>query len=114
MDDAPGGIEAAVPVLQETFESYVFPDMKIGWNTYVSLIGHPDQQSARCFRCHNGVLRDPTGAEISLDCNTCHYVLATAQPDPQILKVLSGQCSGLVREASPNAVNAANRSFSAG
>ena len=76
-------------MLQATHELYVYPDMNVQWNTYPSLIGHPIPQTARCFRCHGGVLKDAQGEPISLDCDTCHYILANRQKGPAILKVLT-------------------------
>jgi hypothetical protein len=83
-------IEAAIKVLQEVHALYVYPDMNVQWNTYPSLIGHPTPETPRCFRCHDGVLRDSQDEPITLDCDACHYVLATRQKDPAILKLLRG------------------------
>jgi hypothetical protein len=81
-------LETVVPVLQQTHELYVYPDMNVQWNTYPSLIGHPIPQTARCFRCH-GVLRDAQDELISLDCESCHYVLADRQEHPAIMRLLT-------------------------
>lgn len=81
-------IEAAVPVLQDTYDTYVWPRMNIRWNTYPSLIGHPIQETSACFRCHDGLLADEQGQGIATDCEACHYVLAREEQDPMVLKVL--------------------------
>lgn len=81
-------VEATVPVLQEIHSLFVYPEMKIEWNTYPSWIGHPTPQTGACFRCHNGLLRDENGIEITMDCNACHHVLAQEEANPLILRVL--------------------------
>jgi hypothetical protein len=84
-------IEDAIAVMQDIHRMNVFPQMEIHWNTYPSLIGHGDTVSARCFRCHDGAMRDQDGMQITIDCDACHYVLARDSTDPQILKVLGGR-----------------------
>jgi hypothetical protein len=86
-----GQIEAAVPHLQETHRLYVYPYMRVRWNTYPSLIGHPESTTLGCFRCHDGILRDQHGETITADCDVCHHVLAREQSDPAILRILAGQ-----------------------
>lgn len=81
-------LEEIVPILQDLHTTYVYPEMKIQWNTYPSLIGHPTAYTAACFRCHDGVLVDEKGLQITNDCNACHYVLAEDEQDPMILRML--------------------------
>ena len=81
-------VEAAVPQLREMYRTHVFPEMNIGWDTYYSLIGHPTKNTAGCFRCHDGLLRDEEGRGITLACDSCHHVLARDEPDPAILRQL--------------------------
>ncbi len=81
-------LEGATSALQEIHRLYVYPRMKIRWNTYPSRIGHSTQHTAGCFRCHNGILRDPEEKPISMDCETCHHVLANREKDPIVLRVL--------------------------
>ncbi len=81
-------VKSAVPILQEIHRLFVHPEMKIEWNTYPSLLGHPTPQTAGCFRCHDGVLRDEQGIPITTKCESCHYVLANKELDPAILKIL--------------------------
>jgi hypothetical protein len=79
------GVRAMVPELQEIHRSFVFPQMNIGWNTYNSRIGHATPHTQACFRCHNGILRDPGGEPITLDCKACHFILANREVNPRIL-----------------------------
>ncbi len=81
-------IEASVAPLQDIHRVFVYPEMKIQWDTYPSLIGHPTPATAACFRCHNGVLRDDRGRPITVECDACHYVLADHETNPEILRTL--------------------------
>ena len=78
-------VRAVVPEVQAIHRAYVFPSMKIGWNTYNSNIGHATPHTQACFRCHNGILRDEAGTAITLDCNSCHFILANRETNPRIL-----------------------------
>ena len=81
-------IELAVPALQRIYRLNVHPSMRIEWNTYPSLIGHPTSATSACFRCHDGLLQDAQGATITADCEACHFVLADKERDPIILRFL--------------------------
>ncbi len=78
-------VRETVPALQDIHRAFVFPSMNIQWHTYNSNIGHATQYNQACFRCHNGVLRDDTDESITLDCTSCHYILANRETDPRIL-----------------------------
>jgi hypothetical protein len=84
-------IDQAIGVLSEIYRANVFPKMRIRWNTYTSLIGHGDAVSGRCFRCHDGAMRDQAGEPITIECESCHYVLARDSEDPKVLNVLRGR-----------------------
>ena len=84
-------VRASVPVLQEIHELYVHPEMNLQWNTYNSLLGHPTEHTAACFRCHNGVMRDEEGIPITTECEACHFVLADKERDPMILRILENR-----------------------
>ena len=81
-------LDAVVPSLQEIHSLFVFPGMKIDWNTYPSHIGHPTPQTPGCFRCHDGILADEQGETITNDCEPCHFVLADKVKDPLVLRML--------------------------
>lgn len=81
-------IVEATGVLKDLHTTYVYPGMGIQWNTYPSRIGHPTSYTAGCFRCHDGVLRDPAGVQITNDCNACHFVLAEDEKDPIVLRLM--------------------------
>jgi len=80
-----------VTILQGLHELYIYPEMKIKWNTYPSRIGHPTAHTSACFRCHGGLLVDVEGKQITNDCSACHYVLAEDEKDPMILRMLEDQ-----------------------
>lgn len=84
-------VEAAAAALSDAYRANIFPQMRITWNTYPSLIGHGDAVSGRCFRCHDGAMRDQAGKTVPIDCQTCHYVLARDSENPKVLNVLRGQ-----------------------
>jgi NapC/NirT cytochrome c family, N-terminal region len=81
-------IEQAAEGIVYIYDGNVFPAMNITWGTYPNNLGHTDFPG--CFRCHDGSHVSKANKEITQDCNTCHSLLAMEEPDPQILKELSG------------------------
>ena len=81
----------AIEALQELHAIYVYPEMKIEWNTYPSRIGHPTAYTNGCFRCHDGAMVNSIGEQITSDCRACHFVLAEDEQDPVILRMLEDQ-----------------------
>jgi len=84
-------LERAIAGTQAAYAQNVFPEMNIGWGTYVKQIGHGPDFDIGCFRCHDDRHKSPDGRTISADCNTCHTMLATEEADPPILKTLRGE-----------------------
>jgi hypothetical protein len=83
-----GLIERAVTGVQAAYSENVFPEMNIEWETYPNHIGH--MENPGCFRCHDESHETSNGETISMDCETCHIVLAEDEKDPAILKTLYG------------------------
>ena len=81
-------VEASVAPLQDIHDLYVYPEMNLQWDTYYSLLGHPTEHTAACFRCHNGIMRDEDAIPITTECVACHFVLADKEQDPMILRIL--------------------------
>jgi hypothetical protein len=81
-------VRATVEPLHDMIRMYVYPEMNLQWNTYPSLLGHPTEHTAACFRCHNGVMLDQEGVAITTECEACHFVLADKEQDPMILRIL--------------------------
>ena len=79
-------VATAADELAKAFSLNVFPQMGIKWGTYKSNIGHND--TLGCFRCHDDQHKAPDGKTISMDCSTCHKLLANDEKDPEIIKQL--------------------------
>lgn len=87
--DRPEAIAAAGEALGDIYCWNVFPDMNVTWGTYKSHIGHPDMSAeVGCFRCHGGEHTTEDGETISVECTTCHSILAQEEEDPEILRTL--------------------------
>lgn len=81
-------VDKAITGVQAAYLENVFPEMGIQWNTYSSNLGHTNEMG--CFRCHNEEHESTNGEIISMDCDTCHTILAEEEGDPEILKTLLG------------------------
>ncbi len=79
----------AIAGIQKAYCDNVFPDMNIVWGTYSNHLGHV--QDSGCFRCHDEEHESEDGEVISMDCDTCHVILAEEEEDPEILQTLSGE-----------------------
>ncbi|MBI4912366.1 MAG: NapC/NirT family cytochrome c [Acidobacteria bacterium] len=80
-------VEAAAVAVKEIYLRNIFPEMKINWGTHPNQIGH--EESAGCFRCHDGSHKAADGRVIEADCTTCHTILAQDEKDPKVLKDIS-------------------------
>ncbi len=80
-----GMIDRAVAGVQMAYVENVFPEMNIQWNTYDNWMSHDG-----CFRCHNYQHEAETGELISMDCDTCHTILAEEEHNPEVLRQLLG------------------------
>jgi hypothetical protein len=87
--DAQGdALRKSIAGIQAAYAENVFPEMNIKWGTYTNHLGHNDDVG--CFRCHDEDHQTEAGEVISMDCNTCHTILAEDEQDPEILRTLSG------------------------
>jgi hypothetical protein len=66
-------IKAAITYLQNTYDHYFFPSMKVRWDTYLTNDTHFYFQG--CFRCHDGQHKSVDGSVIPSGCNECHVIL---------------------------------------
>jgi Ni/Fe-hydrogenase b-type cytochrome subunit len=66
-------IDAAITYLQDTYDRYFFPAMKVRWDTYSVNEGH--MQFPGCFRCHDGQHKSLGGKAIRSACGDCHKIL---------------------------------------
>jgi hypothetical protein len=83
-------VTAAAEALGDIYAWNVFPSMNITWGTYVNHLGHDADMSSDvgCFRCHGGEHTNEEGEMISMDCSTCHSILAQEEENPEILTTL--------------------------
>ncbi len=78
-------IQQAVQTLQTIYSDSHFPDWQVYPTTYPDNIGH--DESAGCFRCHDGKHLSQGGQSIRLHCNICHTIpqtVAADQPAPAL------------------------------
>ncbi|HJQ27508.1 MAG TPA: NapC/NirT family cytochrome c [Blastocatellia bacterium] len=69
----PQAVRSAIGEVQRIFKTYIFPEMKVDWQTHPDNIGHMYFQG--CFRCHDGQHVSKEGKVIRNECNICHTVL---------------------------------------
>jgi hypothetical protein len=85
----PEALNKSIAGIQKAYAENVFPEMNIKWGTYTNHLGHNDDVG--CFRCHDEDHQTENGEVISMDCDTCHTILAEDEADPAILRTLSGR-----------------------
>ena len=66
-------IQAAIAEIQRLYETNIFPEMKVNWETHPNNLGHFNYPG--CFRCHDGQHVSQEGKVIPKDCNSCHVIL---------------------------------------
>jgi len=76
-------IDSAARGILAVYRRNVFPEMRVQWGGYPNNLGHTDFPG--CFRCHDENHASSDGKTVSQDCNTCHAMLATDEPNPKVL-----------------------------
>ena len=71
--DKQDAIKGAIAALQNIYDRYFFPAMKVRWDTYPTNDTH--FYSVGCFRCHDGQHKSVDGSVIRSDCDTCHKIM---------------------------------------
>lgn len=79
-------VEQSAAALVAIYKRNVFPEMKVDWGTYPDHIGHTDFPG--CFRCHDQMHVSAEGRAISMNCSSCHQLLAMEESDPEVLRNL--------------------------
>jgi len=79
-------IRHAGQALIAIYKRNLFPDLKVGWETYPNNLGHTDYPG--CFRCHDDSHATADKKTITQDCGACHQALAVEETSPEILKTL--------------------------
>jgi hypothetical protein len=78
-------VDAAGKVLAEEWTHNNFPDMKVGWGTYVDFFQH----DPGCFRCHDSKLVNAKGDAMQQRCSgACHEVIASDEEKPEAMDIL--------------------------
>jgi hypothetical protein len=65
-------VDNAIIQLQRYYRDGVFFDQKVDWATHPNNVGH--QESAGCFRCHDGKHLSEAKEAVRLECNLCHSI----------------------------------------
>jgi hypothetical protein len=88
-----GLVDKAILGVQATYAENVFPEMNIQWNTYKNHVAHTEDFDPQigCMRCHNDEHETAAGEVISMDCDTCHTILAENEAAVDISKLLQGK-----------------------
>jgi len=77
-------VQTAGKLLAEDWSRNNFPDMKIGWGTYVDFFQHDG-----CWRCHDKKHVNAKGDAVAQNCSgACHEVIADHEEKPEALDVL--------------------------
>jgi hypothetical protein len=69
-DAPPTDVARAIDEVIHLYRVSVFPDMRVGWGTYVTRLGHAD--GSGCFRCHDDGHKTRSERVIRQDCELCH------------------------------------------
>ena len=65
-------VDAAVDELINLYQEMVFPTMDASWTSHPDNLGH--NESAGCFRCHDGKHLNEGNESIRIECNICHSI----------------------------------------
>jgi nitrate/TMAO reductase-like tetraheme cytochrome c subunit len=84
-------VQNAVVAMKDIFNTTVFPNMQVGWQTHPNNVGH--REFPGCFRCHDGKHTSPEGQTVRLECNVCHSI-------PEVVDV--GQTAPVISIDKPN------------
>jgi hypothetical protein len=63
-------VSRATATVERLYRTNVFPEMRISWGTYRSLLGHVE--GSGCFRCHDDEHKSRDGGLVRQDCELCH------------------------------------------
>jgi mono/diheme cytochrome c family protein len=71
-------VDKAVLVVQNIYQTSVFPDQKDNWDAHPNNLAHKDTPG--CFRCHDGKHLSVQGDAVRLECNLCHSIPVVSGP----------------------------------
>ena len=78
-------VEEAIVELQGAYLKSVFPEQKADWDSHPNNIGHQD--TAGCFRCHDGNHLNEAREAIRLECNICHSIPVVADASDFVTEI---------------------------
>ncbi len=81
-------VDNAIAEVRRIYTTYVFPEMKVDWQTHPDNIGHFYFKG--CFRCHDGNHVSDTGKVIRNDCAICHTTLDQTD-GPAVMREPNGE-----------------------
>jgi len=71
-------VNDAIKGLISVYKKNMFPEMKVKWDEYPNRRSHVEFNG--CFRCHDDFHTTDNGDVISMDCNSCHTIVAQGNP----------------------------------
>ncbi len=83
--ESSGLVDQAISILQESYETSVYPEQKADWNSHPTNVGHKDLPG--CFRCHDGKHLDAQQQAVRLECNLCHSIPVVAGPSDFVAEI---------------------------
>ncbi len=76
-------VDQAANALATIYSQNVFPFMKVTWGTHPNNLGHTEELTGGCFRCHDGSHNAKDGSSVTNDCSACHNVIAVGDSNPK-------------------------------
>jgi len=78
-DTAKNLVDQAIEGLITVYNKNMFPEMQVKWDAYPNRRSHVEFNG--CFRCHDDNHVAENGDVISMDCNSCHTIIAQGNPE---------------------------------
>ncbi|GAB4177294.1 MAG: NapC/NirT family cytochrome c [Calditrichia bacterium] len=76
-------LEQAIINILDEYQKNFFPEMKVRWSEYPNNIAHLIFPG--CFRCHDNKHESEDGKTISMDCNSCHVIIAQGKEKDNVV-----------------------------
>jgi nitrate/TMAO reductase-like tetraheme cytochrome c subunit len=81
-------IDGVADTLWDYYQTAVFMDQKMDWNTHPDNSQHED--SPGCFRCHDGQHLTEEKEAVRLECNLCHSIPVVSGPEDFVTNIEVG------------------------
>jgi hypothetical protein len=79
VDDLGDEIAEAADTLVDIYRGNFFPEMKTDYRAHLDNVSHFVNDG--CFRCHGSDMVDEAGTTISMECDSCHTIVAQGPSD---------------------------------